>query len=96
MKWSRGGNRAVLDSLSRSATWFQPGPRQPDSVGNPAGIIRVVCGVRRSVLWAIDLEATDPEAANRLGEEITGGNEAGAGLLANRHAQNVAWEVVTN
>ena len=58
--------------------------------------IGAVRGVQRSVLWAIDLEATDPEAANRLGEEITGGNDAGAGLLANRHAQDVAWEVVTN
>jgi phosphoribosylformylglycinamidine (FGAM) synthase PurS component len=49
---------------------------------------RDVAGVRRSVLWTIDLPASREEA-ERLLRELTGEGGQGAGLLANPHAQEV-------
>jgi phosphoribosylformylglycinamidine (FGAM) synthase PurS component len=54
--------------------------------------IRTVTGVRRSVVWTIDVDGP-AEEAERLAREVTGRDGRGAGLLANPHSQEVEWTV---
>ena len=54
---------------------------------------RGVAGVRRSVLWTLDLPGSREEA-ERLAREVTGLDGRGAGLLANPHAQDVETRVI--
>jgi phosphoribosylformylglycinamidine (FGAM) synthase PurS component len=57
--------------------------------------IESVTSASSSILWAIDLDGSGEEEAMELGREITGDEGRGAGLLANRHAQDVRLEVMT-
>lgn len=50
--------------------------------------IAAVTGVTRAVQWTIDL-AGPVDAAEALAEKVSGGAGHGAGLLANRHCQDV-------
>jgi phosphoribosylformylglycinamidine (FGAM) synthase PurS component len=48
--------------------------------------------VRRAVQWTIDV-AADAKTAGEIAELVTGGGARGAGLLANRHSQEVRIQV---
>jgi phosphoribosylformylglycinamidine (FGAM) synthase PurS component len=54
--------------------------------------VRSVTGVRRGVLWTIDVAARR-EQAEALARDVTGTGDAGAGLLANPHAQEASATV---
>jgi len=53
-----------------------------------------VTAAGRAVLWAVDLESADAEAAERAGRSMIGA-ERGAGVLANPHSEEATVEVVT-
>jgi len=55
---------------------------------------RQITNVTRSVLWSIDWDLR-PAEVERIAREITG-EEYGAGVLANRHAQEVTWKVMAS
>ncbi|MBZ0266709.1 hypothetical protein K8I85_01000 [bacterium] len=54
--------------------------------------LRAVTDVRRSVRWVIDMDAPGAEA-RALAEAATGQDGRGAGLLSNRHSQDVTIHV---
>ncbi len=52
--------------------------------------------VRRSVLWTLDLPASDGRGLERIGRELCGAGESmTAGVLANPHAQDVEMIIRT-
>ena len=53
-----------------------------------------VTGVTRAVQWMLAFDS-DEVSVRALGREITGESERGAGLLANPHAQDTEWRVVS-
>jgi len=56
--------------------------------------IRGITGVSRAVVWTLDV-AGSPADAERLANEVTGGDGHGAGILANPHSQHVTWRVIS-
>jgi phosphoribosylformylglycinamidine (FGAM) synthase PurS component len=54
--------------------------------------LRAVTDVRRSVRWVIDVDGPASEA-KAIAEVVTGQDGRGAGLLSNRHSQEVTIQV---
>lgn len=54
--------------------------------------LRAVTDVRRSVRWVIDIDGTAAQG-QALAEAVTGEDGRGAGLLSNRHSQDVTIQV---